>query len=44
VVLAPLGSQGGSWSGVVRRTVFEGLLGAAVEAGLHGTLDCPAET
>ncbi|WP_051858041.1 Hsp70 family protein [Streptomyces cellulosae] len=109
VVLAPLGHQGGSWSGSVRRTVFEGLLaehlrrmretvesvlkegealpediqhvllvggstripavrrdleglfgddtvshtvdpmmavahGAAVEAGLLGTLDCPAET
>ncbi|MET9145252.1 Hsp70 family protein [Streptomyces sp. NPDC004042] len=26
VVLAPLGRQGGSWSGAVRRTVFEGLL------------------
>ncbi|GGZ88289.1 Hsp70 family protein [Streptomyces echinoruber] len=109
VVLSPLGRQGGSWSGAVRRTVFEGLLedhlrrmretvesvlkegealpedihrvllvggsthipavrraledlfgtdkvshavdpmlavahGAAVEAGLLGTLDCPAET
>ncbi|MFD1832546.1 Hsp70 family protein [Streptomyces desertarenae] len=109
VVLAPLGRRGGSWSGTVRRTVFEGLLsehlrrmretvesmlkegdalpedvqrvllvggsthipavrrileeifgadkvahsvdpmmavahGAAVEAGLLGTLDCPAET
>jgi molecular chaperone DnaK len=109
VTLAPLGRQGGSWSGEVRRTVFEGLLaghlhrmresvesmlkegdalpedvqrvllvggstripavrrdledlfgtdtvshtvdpmmavahGAAVEAGLLGTLDCPAET
>ncbi|GEC03690.1 hypothetical protein SSP24_13450 [Streptomyces spinoverrucosus] len=109
VILAPLGRQGGSWSGAVRRTVFEGLLtehlrrmretvesvlkegdtlpedvqrvllvggstfipavrhdledlfgkervahtvdpmmavaqGAAVEAGLLSTLDCPAET
>ncbi|MFF3467475.1 Hsp70 family protein [Streptomyces sp. NPDC002619] len=109
VTLAPLGCQGGSWSGAVRRTVFEGLLtahlrrmretvesvlkegealpedvqhvllvggsthipavrreladlfgeetvahtvdpmmavahGAAVEAGLLSTLDCPAET
>ncbi len=109
VTLAPLGSQGGSWSGTVRRADFEGLLtehlhtmratvesvltagdalpedvqgvllvggstripavrrdlqdlfgedtvsdtvdsmmavahGAAVEAGLLGTLDCPAET
>ncbi|WP_225080706.1 Hsp70 family protein [Streptomyces sp. CoT10] len=26
VTLAPLGRQGGSWSGAVRRTVFEGLL------------------
>ncbi|MFF2205248.1 Hsp70 family protein [Streptomyces sp. NPDC058145] len=27
VIIAPLGRQGGSWSGTVRRTVFERLLG-----------------
>ncbi|MER7733068.1 Hsp70 family protein [Streptomyces erythrochromogenes] len=38
VVLAPLGPQGGSWSGVVRRADFEGLLTGHLE-GMRKTVD-----